>query len=89
MLKLATVPWLLVGLRFLIAPLLLLDALDGTTGVGFIIGYTIAVLSDILMALLPVNWEAAPSNYDRQIAGQILACIFALQFVPDLSTPRF
>lgn len=47
MLKVTIIPWLLVGLRFLIAPLLLLDALDGATGVGFVAGYVIAVLSDI------------------------------------------
>ncbi|MBM0745298.1 CDP-alcohol phosphatidyltransferase family protein (plasmid) [Phormidium sp. CLA17] len=47
MLKWTTIPWLLVGLRFLLAPFLLLDALDGKTDIGFVVGYTIAVLSDI------------------------------------------
>ncbi|MBW4582411.1 MAG: CDP-alcohol phosphatidyltransferase family protein [Tildeniella nuda ZEHNDER 1965/U140] len=46
------IPWLLVGLRFAIAPLLLLDALDGSTGVGFLIGYIIAVLSDIFDGII-------------------------------------
>jgi phosphatidylglycerophosphate synthase len=52
MLKLTTIPWLLVGLRFLIAPLLLLAALDGRTDAGFIVGYTIAVLSDIFDGII-------------------------------------
>lgn len=47
-----TIPWLLVGLRFLIAPLLLLDALDDRTSAGFIPGYTIAVLSDIFDGII-------------------------------------
>lgn len=52
MLKLTMLPWLLVGLRFLIAPCLLLDTLDGKTSIGFIAGYTIAVLSDIFDGIL-------------------------------------
>jgi len=52
MIKLTMVPWLLVGLRFLIAPLLLLDALDGTISAGFIAGYTIAVLSDVFDGII-------------------------------------
>ncbi|MBI4784564.1 MAG: CDP-alcohol phosphatidyltransferase family protein [Oscillatoriophycideae cyanobacterium NC_groundwater_1537_Pr4_S-0.65um_50_18] len=52
MLKLTMIPWMLVGLRFAIAPFLLLDALDGKTGIGFIGGYTIAVLSDIFDGII-------------------------------------
>ncbi len=52
MLKLRIIPWLLVGLRFVIAPLLLLDALDGATGIGWIAGYIIAVLSDIFDGII-------------------------------------
>jgi phosphatidylglycerophosphate synthase len=47
MLKLTNIPWMLVGLRLTIAPLLLLAALEGRTGGTFILGYIIAVLSDI------------------------------------------
>jgi len=50
--KLANVPAILVGIRFAIAPLLLLDAIDGSTGSGFIIGYTVAVVSDIFDGIL-------------------------------------
>jgi len=52
MLKLIKMPWMLVGLRFVIAPLLLLDALDGSTGIGFLSGYIIAVLSDIFDGII-------------------------------------
>jgi phosphatidylglycerophosphate synthase len=52
MLKLTDTPRLLVGLRFVIAPLLLGDALDRQTGNWFIIGYVIAVLSDIFDGII-------------------------------------
>lgn len=52
MLKRTNIPWMLVGLRFAIAPLLLLDALDGSTGIGFLSGYIIAVLSDIFDGII-------------------------------------
>ena len=39
-------------LRFAIALLLLLDALDHQTGAGFVIGYVIAVLSDIFDGII-------------------------------------
>ncbi len=43
---------LLVGLRCAIAPLLLLDALDGYTGKAFIFGYVVAFLSDIFDGII-------------------------------------
>ena len=52
MLKLTQIPWILIGLRVTIALLLLLAALDGTTGNGFIMGYTLAVLSDIFDGII-------------------------------------
>lgn len=47
MIKLSHLPSILVGMRFAIAPLLVFDALDHRTSFWFIIGYVIAVLSDI------------------------------------------
>lgn len=44
---LSSLPPLLVALRLAIAPLLLWDALDGQVGTGFLMAYTVAVLSDI------------------------------------------
>jgi CDP-diacylglycerol--glycerol-3-phosphate 3-phosphatidyltransferase len=52
MLKLTHFPWLLVGLRFTIAPLLLLLALNHSTGIGFLIGYITAFLSDIFDGII-------------------------------------
>lgn len=52
MLKLTYIPSILVGLRVAIAPLLLLDALDRHTGNWFIVGYVIAVLSDIFDGII-------------------------------------
>lgn len=46
------IPGLLVGFRFAIAPLLLWDALDHTTGMWFIVGYVAAVLSDIFDGII-------------------------------------
>ncbi len=52
MIKLAYIPSLLVALRLTIAPLLLLDASDRSVGSGFILGYIIAVLSDIFDGII-------------------------------------
>jgi phosphatidylglycerophosphate synthase len=52
MLKLTHIPWLLVGLRFTIAPLLLLLALNNSTGIGFLLSYSIAFLSDIFDGII-------------------------------------
>jgi CDP-diacylglycerol--glycerol-3-phosphate 3-phosphatidyltransferase len=52
MLKLVNLPWMMVALRFTIAPLLLLDALDGQTSVAFLGGYIVAVLSDIFDGII-------------------------------------
>ena len=52
MIKLANIPSILVGSRFAIAPFLLIDALDHHTGVGFVIAYIVAVLSDIFDGII-------------------------------------
>ncbi|MEA5599047.1 CDP-alcohol phosphatidyltransferase family protein [Rivularia sp. UHCC 0363] len=52
MIKLSYLPSLLIGMRFTIAPLLLFDALDRNTSSWFIIGYIIAVLSDIFDGII-------------------------------------
>lgn len=52
MIKLTAIPSILVGLRFCLAPLLLLDALNGQTTVWFITGYIVAVLSDIFDGII-------------------------------------
>ncbi|WP_235595979.1 CDP-alcohol phosphatidyltransferase family protein [Mastigocoleus testarum] len=52
MIKLSHIPSILVGMRFAIAPLLVFDALDHRTSFWFIIGYVIAVLSDIFDGII-------------------------------------
>jgi phosphatidylglycerophosphate synthase len=50
--KLAYIPSILVGIRLAIAPLLLLDAWDRQISSWFLIGYIIAVLSDIFDGII-------------------------------------
>ena len=50
--KLVHLPSILVGLRFVIAPLLVVDALDHQTSLAFLIGYIIAVFSDIFDGII-------------------------------------
>ena len=52
MLTLAYLPAILVGMRFVLALLLLLDALDHHVGVAFVVGYGMAVLSDIFDGII-------------------------------------
>jgi phosphatidylglycerophosphate synthase len=52
MLKLADIPSILVGLRLAIAPLLLFDAIDLEVSKWFLVGYVIAVLSDIFDGII-------------------------------------
>lgn len=59
MIKLADIPSILVIIRFTIAPLLLLDALDHETGLWFIIGYVIAVISDIFDGIIARRLEVS------------------------------
>jgi phosphatidylglycerophosphate synthase len=50
--KLAYIPSILVGIRLAIAPLLLLDAWDRQISSWFLVGYIIAVLSDIFDGII-------------------------------------
>lgn len=52
MLNLTQLPRLLVGFRFLIAPLLLVDAVDHNTSIWFLVGYVLAILSDIFDGII-------------------------------------
>lgn len=52
MIHLTHLPMGLVGLRFVIAWLLLIDALDHHVGMAFVVGYVIAVLSDIFDGMI-------------------------------------
>ena len=50
--KLTNIPSFLIGLRFAISPLLLIDALDGSISSWFLFGYIIAVISDIFDGII-------------------------------------
>jgi phosphatidylglycerophosphate synthase len=52
MMKLVYIPSLLVGLRLAIAPFLLVDAWDRQISDWFLVGYVIAVLSDIFDGMI-------------------------------------
>ena len=52
MMKLAYIPSLLVGLRLAIAPFLLVDAWDRQISDWFLVGYVLAVLSDIFDGII-------------------------------------
>ena len=47
-----SLPTALVVLRFVLGPFLLWDALDGQTGIGFLIAYIAAFLSDIFDGII-------------------------------------
>jgi CDP-diacylglycerol--glycerol-3-phosphate 3-phosphatidyltransferase len=53
------IPSLLVGVRLAIAPLLLFDALDRHTGVAFVVGYILAILSDIFDGIIARRLEVS------------------------------
>lgn len=61
MIKLSHIPSLLVGMRFTIAPLLVFDALDHQTSYWFIIGYVVAVLSDIFDGIITRRLKVSTS----------------------------
>ncbi|BAU14473.1 CDP-diacylglycerol--glycerol-3-phosphate 3-phosphatidyltransferase [Leptolyngbya sp. NIES-3755] len=75
MMKLAYIPMVLVGFRFAIAPLLLLDALDGMTTVWFIWGYILAILSDIFDGIIARKLEVSTSQL-RQADSWADICLF-------------
>ncbi|HEY9873835.1 MAG TPA: CDP-alcohol phosphatidyltransferase family protein [Candidatus Obscuribacterales bacterium] len=48
----ARIPSILVGIRVAIAPLLVLDAMDHNTTIWFVVGYILAILSDIFDGII-------------------------------------
>ena len=52
MVKLAQIPSLLIGFRFVMALLLLWDAVDHQTGIWFVVGYSLAIVSDIFDGII-------------------------------------
>lgn len=75
MIKPTQIPSALVGLRFAIGPLLLLDALDHQTGVSFVIGYSIAVLSDIFDGIIARKLDVSTAQL-RQADSWADLCLY-------------
>jgi len=78
------IPSALVALRFLLGPLLLLDALDGRTSGWFVVGLVAAFLSDVLdgviarrLGLVTARLRKADSLADYCLYGCILAGAWA------------
>ena len=75
MIKLSHIPSLLVGMRFAIAPLLVFDALDHQTSSWFIIGYVIAVLSDIFDGIIARRLKVSTTQL-RQADSWADICLY-------------
>jgi CDP-diacylglycerol--glycerol-3-phosphate 3-phosphatidyltransferase len=56
------IPKLLIALRFVLGPLLFLDAADGSTTPWFLVGVTLAVLSDWLDGVLARRWGTSTAR---------------------------
>jgi phosphatidylglycerophosphate synthase len=76
---LSTIPNVLIGVRFVIAPLLLWDALDHQTGAGFVIGYVVAVLSDIFDGVLARRFDVSTARL-RQADSWADLCLYLCVF---------
>ncbi len=75
MIKQSHIPSLLVGMRFTIAPLLVFDALDHKTSSLFIIGYVIAVLSDIFDGIISRRLKVSTTQL-RQADSWADICLY-------------
>ncbi len=75
MLQPTNIPSILVALRFIIAPLLLVDAFDGQTTIWFIVGYVIAVISDIFDGIIARRLKVSTSKL-RQADSWADICLY-------------
>ncbi|BAY41703.1 CDP-diacylglycerol--glycerol-3-phosphate 3-phosphatidyltransferase (plasmid) [Nostoc sp. NIES-2111] len=75
MIKLSHLPSILVGMRFALAPLLVFDALDHRTSFWFIIGYVIAVLSDIFDGIIARRLKVSTAQL-RQADSWADICLY-------------
>ena len=75
MLQPTNIPSILVVLRFIIAPLLLVDAFDGQTTIWFIVGYVIAVISDIFDGIIARRLKVSTSKL-RQADSWADICLY-------------
>jgi phosphatidylglycerophosphate synthase len=69
------IPSILVGMRFALAPLLVFDALDHKTSFWFIIGYVVAVLSDIFDGIIARRLKVSTAKL-RQADSWADICLY-------------
>ncbi|NJN88255.1 MAG: CDP-diacylglycerol--glycerol-3-phosphate 3-phosphatidyltransferase [Leptolyngbyaceae cyanobacterium SL_7_1] len=69
------VPAALIALRVLIAPLLVWDAIDGSTSLWFVVGYAIAFLSDILDGVVARRLQISTAQL-RQADSAADVCLY-------------
>jgi CDP-diacylglycerol--glycerol-3-phosphate 3-phosphatidyltransferase len=78
--KLELIPISLVIFRFLVAPFLLWDALDGQTSTWFLIGFLAAFLSDIFDGIIARRLGVSNANL-RQTDSWADVCLFSCIFI--------
>ncbi|BAY28662.1 CDP-alcohol phosphatidyltransferase [Nostoc carneum NIES-2107] len=78
--NLKLIPSGLVLFRFLIAPFLLWDALDGKTSIWFIVGFVAAFLSDIFDGIIARRLGVSTAEL-RQADSWADVCLFSCIFV--------
>ncbi len=74
------VPLSLILLRFLLGPVLLLDALDGRTGIPFVAGIVVGLLSDIFDGIVARRLGVATERLrvaDSWVDAFFFACVVA------------
>ena len=74
------IPSLLVIFRFVIAPFLLWDALDGTTTIWFLIGFITAFISDIFDGIIARRLGISTAKL-RQADSWADVCLFSCIFI--------
>lgn len=72
----SSLPWSLVALRLALGPILLISALDGQTGLPFVFGLALAILSDILDGIFARRLGVATQRLRR--ADSLVDSIFFL-----------
>jgi phosphatidylglycerophosphate synthase len=70
-----SLPTILVIFRFLVAPLLLWDAMDGKTSIWFLVGYLSAVLSDIFDGIVARKMQVSTASL-RQADSWADVCLY-------------
>jgi phosphatidylglycerophosphate synthase len=70
-----SLPTILVIFRFLVAPLLLWDAMDGETSIWFLVGYLSAVLSDIFDGVIARRMQVSTASL-RQADSWADVCLY-------------